>query len=529
MKRMTIGPAIAAALALAVAGCSGGAGGSGGAATEPPQESAKPPAEAGPAAEPAKPAKPVKLTLLARGDTWDPDNAYKPIIERETQTILDYQMVPGNEYVNKRNVVMASGNYPNAIRISPTEPVYQTYLDEGLLLPLDDYLDKYPAVKNEYSPEIWDRNRSPKDGKIYHIPRITGVYPATVEYRKDWADKLGIAEPKTLAEFKEMLVAFKQSNPGGVQEFIPFTPNNNTLDWVNPFLTAFGTGYMAWQPSAEDPGRLILVNTLPAFKDALLFLRELRSEGLFDTEWMVGKSRGLFKFYGGQVGATTDWPQFMDVRLEAVKKVHPEGRIGYITSLQGPTGIRGGALAVPNAQDYGSALVKGTTPEQIDAFFRMLSWQYTEGYDTMKYGVEGKSYDMQNGRKIRRGRDDVLKNDPKYDLHMLDRVFFAEPPKFFAFTEDNFAQYAPDDFKYVGGVLKSAGDHMQFNYLSNANDPVITENINKIKSAVDEVASKIILDPKADADKTFAEYLQKLKQNKIDEVTAAVNRLNPAK
>lgn len=473
------------------------------------------------------PQTPVKFSIFISMDSWDPDNAYLPIIENATNTKIDFQQSTSSEYANKRNVIMASGSYPNVITVRPTEAVYQTYVDDGLLLPLDSYLDKYPAVKNAFSAEMWENNRNPKDGKIYYIPKMSADYPTTISYRKDWAEQLGIAEPKTTDEYKAMLQAFKDKNPGKVNGLVPLTPNNNAIGWVAPFLSAFGSDYLAWQPSKEDPNRLVLSNTLPEFKEGLLYLRELRKEGLMDSEWMVGKDRGLFKFYGSTAGSTTDWPQFIDLRTEAVQQVDPNGKIGYITSLTGPSGVQGGTLVTPNAMDFGTVITKGTTPEQADAIFRMINWQYTDGFDTMFYGVEGKSYDIVDGQKIKRGRDAVLKDNPKYDLYMLDRVFWAAPPRILEFTKENFAQIQPDDFEYASKVVQDAKTKAHINYAVYRDDSVITENMGKITSAVDEVASKIILDPNADADKVFAEYLNKLKQNKIDEVTEAINRLNP--
>ncbi|TBL76354.1 extracellular solute-binding protein [Paenibacillus thalictri] len=472
---------------------------------------------------------PVQFTILQRGDSWDPDNAYLPMMEQATNTKMMFQQIPGTEYENKRNVVMASGDYPNVIRVRGTEALYQKYLQDSLLLPLDDYINKYPSVKNAYPKEVWDANRNPKDGKIYLLPRITGLLPTTISYRKDWLEQLGMAEPKTTDEYKTMLKAFKDKNPGKVKDLIPFTPNNNQISWVSPFLSAFGSDYMAWQPSKDNPKRLVLSNTLPEYKEGLLYVRDLRKEGLMDTEWMVGKSRGLFKFYGSQSGSSTDWPQYIDLRTEAIRQVDPKGKVGYITSLKGPKGVQSGHVVTPNEQDLGTAITKSTTPEQMEAIFRVINWQLTDGYDLLKYGVEGKTYDVVNGQKVRRGRDAVLKDNPKYDLYMLDRIPLIEPPRNFEFNKENFGQIPADDFAYSSQVLKDAESKVHKNYMVLGDDPVINDNLNKIKSAVDEVASKIILDPNTDADKAFAEFLDKLKQNKIDEVTEAVNKLNPVK
>ena len=133
---------------------------------------------------------PVTLNILARGDSWNPNNVYEPMIEEAVGINLEYRMVPASEYTEVRNVTMASGDLPDAIRIAPTDPVYAQYVDAGLLLPLNDLIEAHPAIRDAYPPEVWEANRY-SDGNIYHIPRITGVLPVALAYRGDWADALG--------------------------------------------------------------------------------------------------------------------------------------------------------------------------------------------------------------------------------------------------------------------------------------------------------------------------------------------------
>jgi putative aldouronate transport system substrate-binding protein len=495
----------------------------------PAEATAAPVAPAATTAPAAQPATTVALSILGRGDSWDANNYYVPVINEAVNVAIDWQMVPNNEYVEKRNLVMASGELPTVIRVGPNEPVYRQYVDEGLLIPLDEYLERYPIVRDAFPPEVWEANRNPADGLIYHIPRITGFYPMTIAYRKDWADKLGIAPPTTTEEFRAMLQAFKEQDPDGLgEELIPFTPNRpDDVAWLGPFLSAFGADFMAWQPSAD--GQLELANTREGYREALAYLRQLRDEGLLDQDFLITKDRGLFKFYAGTVGATTDWPQFMHLRLEAIRENFPEAEIAYLTGLTGPGGLVGGPLQTPNAQDLGTALTRAATPEQADAFFRMLAWQYTDGYELMTLGVEGKTYDIVDGRAVRRGNDAVLQDDPPYDLYMLDRVFFAEPPRRFEYSLENpaFSGVSAEMFDYVTGVLAEVEGRKQINNLVYSDDPLIRENIGKIETAVEEVAAKIMLNPDVDLAATFSEYLTQLEQLDLAGVTTAVNRLNP--
>ena len=477
----------------------------------------------------------ITLNILARGDSWDPDNYYKPVIEEAVGITIDYRMIPSSEYVEVRNVTMASGDLPDAIRVSPRESVYAEYVDAGLLRPLNDLLEQYPAVRDAFPPEVWAANTY-SDGNIYHIPRITGFFPITIAYRKDWADQLGIEQPTTTEEFQAMLQAFQEQDPGGLGgAMIPFVPNrlsgSGFISWIDPILSPFGVNYMAWVPSPDDPDQLVLAHTLPSFKDALMYARGLYEAGLMDPTWGVSEERGLFKFYAGIVGATTDWPQFSHLRLEAIQSAFPDAspEIGYITGLMGPDGMQGGPLYTPNSQDLGSALTTAATDEEVDAFFQMLEWQYSDGYELMTLGVEGFTFDVgDDGVPRRRGRDSVLENDPAYDLYMLDRVFFAEPPYYFDYSRQNptWNDVGDDMFGYVSGVLEDVNGVRTVNYAVDTNNEAIADNLQAIQSVVDEFIVQSILTPNFDIEAEFENFLNKLEQNRLSEVTAAINELN---
>lgn len=479
----------------------------------------------------------VSLTIFRNGDSWDPDNAYLPMIEEAVNMDLDYQEIPSPDYMEKRNIVMASGDYPHVIQVSPTDPAFQQYYDDGLLQPLDEWLEKYPTIWNEFPPEVWEAMRQP-DGKIYSIPRIAGIFPMTINYRQDWTEALGITEPQTLDEFRAMLETFQSEDPGEIgDQLIPFVPNRlnapDAFTWVDPIFTAFGAPWNAWILDPDNPDQIIYSPTNPAFKDALVYLRGMMADGLIDQTYLVSTERGLFKYYAGIAGTTTDWPQFINLRREAIESAFPDAspKLGYIIGLEGPTGIQGGPTIVPDVR--GGALNMSVTiaasPEQVDGFFRLMEWQWTDGSDLMKLGVEGKSYDVIDGVPTRRGRDAVLENDPKYDLYMLDRLWTVEPPRTFAFRADNpsFTGIPAEEMEYVKEVLReTVQNRLVINYGVSMSDPVIADNITDIRTATEEFAAKIILNPDLDIDAAYAEFLAELEQVNLAEVTAKVNELN---
>lgn len=473
---------------------------------------------------PSEGTEPVALSILSLGDTWNPDNAFLELIEEATNTKLDMQIVPVDEYEVKRNIVMASGNTPNIIRIKYQDPLFMSYINEGKLLPLDEYLDKFPKVKNTFDSEIWDNNKA-EDGKIYHIPRIDAeVLPNLLMLRKDVLDDLGLSVPKTTDELRQVLETLKNANDE--KGYTPYVGNRNDLTDIDPFFYAFGTGVNIWQEADDGSGKIVFSATTEKFRDAIKYVSELRRDGLFETEWYVGTNRGIDKFYTGKAEFTMDSPQYVEYRIPDVQKVDEDAVIDYIPEFTAKDGSKYGAVIRVNEQvDPGSAVVKGTTPEQIDAFMGLLEWFYDgDGYTMLKYGVEGKTYDVVDGKMKGRPRD---QNPPEYDMENMDRFDFAYTPQFRAFTRDMIPDVVSDaQFDIARKAIDKAFESPIINYASNLNDPVIADNLNNLQSLAEELITKAILTPDVDIDALFTEYNQKFKQNKLDEVTEAVNRLN---
>ena len=59
-----------------------------------------------------------------------------------------------------------------------------TLIDAGALIPIDQYWDNYPNVKNFYSDAEWNQIRN-ADGHVYIIPQFGNVYmyDTTLQWR----------------------------------------------------------------------------------------------------------------------------------------------------------------------------------------------------------------------------------------------------------------------------------------------------------------------------------------------------------
>lgn len=175
---------LAAAMAFAAAACSGGttsSTGGGGTSTGGDQGSGS--------------SDPVPISWLTTGDS-----AAEPI--QETDRIvaeinsrlgieLSVQIVPeGN--VEKVNVAMAAGEYPDVVTGSYGISATQGWIDNGMVVELNQFFDDNPDMKAWIEEDYpW----SAIDGKYYGVPFITQYNAANVLLitRQDWLDNLGLS------------------------------------------------------------------------------------------------------------------------------------------------------------------------------------------------------------------------------------------------------------------------------------------------------------------------------------------------
>ena len=91
------------------------------------------------------------------------DNEIKQLIAEKTGVTVKENWLTGQTDAEAIGTIIAGGEYPDFI--NGGEAMAQLY-DAGALVAWDEYLEKYPNIKNYYSEADWDRFRQ-ADGKIY--------------------------------------------------------------------------------------------------------------------------------------------------------------------------------------------------------------------------------------------------------------------------------------------------------------------------------------------------------------------------
>lgn len=215
-------------------------------------------------------------------------------LESSTNIDITWENLPDNVYTEKKNLLLASGDLPDAFyNTGFTDTDIATYGANGTLIPLEDLIDKYaPNLKKvfEQRPEIRRAVTAP-DGHIYTLPASEelgiGAVPYFWSINKTWLDKLKLPVPTTVEEYHDALKAFKDKDPNGngKADEIP-------LSFINKWWCAdIGDLFAAFSGLPDNPqhrivrdGKVILTANRPEYRDAIAELHRWYKDGLIDPE-----------------------------------------------------------------------------------------------------------------------------------------------------------------------------------------------------------------------------------------------------
>lgn len=317
MKKRVLALCLTVALILGVmSGCGNGAASSSGAASagEPAADSSEASAadSGGEASEAEAPAGDAgQLPIVTDGsvtlklfthtrlgvDDYE-NNKFTQWLEEQTGVKLDFVVAPEQSALEKLNVLLTSGDYPDVITGNASMPSAQIklYGGQGIFIPLNDYIEKYginTKTALEAYPFAKDIITMP-DGNIYALPDINDCYHCQMDSKmwiyQPWLDKLNIKTPTTTEEFKAMLKAFKEQDPNGngKADEIPMMGANNG-GW-NAFPEFYMMNSFVYYNNqycgglfAKD-GKVTAAYTEDGWKEGLKYLNGLVSEGLLAPE-----------------------------------------------------------------------------------------------------------------------------------------------------------------------------------------------------------------------------------------------------
>ncbi|MBE9914749.1 ABC transporter substrate-binding protein [Paenibacillus donghaensis] len=409
---------------------------------------------------------------------------------------VEVVFVPWAQYWEQKDIMLAA-NEPIDLYWDGL-PDLSTIVNKKQAMALDDLIEKYGQDMLKVLPKEQLQGAT-IDGKVYGIP--SAYAPSSAMYqlvavRQDILEAVGMTDIKTADDLKEFATKAKAKFPEmkGPADIIfkPLTRyfGDEQYNWIaSEDLVVFG----------EDSKKAYSYYESEAFQKVAKFNREMYKAGLYTEDLTIKYNErdsrmqtGLYLWVEGSVGKE------MEI-INALKANAPNAKVKtYLLAEDKPryiTATGGEVLGIP---------VNAPNPEGAMKF---INWIYKskENYLFALYGVEGKDYEIVDGR--------INKLTPN--------EFFYE----WMFRNQNYQMFGPDVSqesidKYKSWddkAIRSASLGFRFN----------NEKVKSIETALKEVTGKDLAAIRSgfvDFETGYPKAIEKLKKAGIDEYVAEVQR-----
>ena len=297
------------------------------------------------------------------------------------------------------NAMAAADELPDFITI-PGKDVFDDLVAKGMFADVTDDFAKMPE-RSKVMFGAGSRAYTTYEGRNYGFATPSAyVGNEGLLLRKDWLDNLGLAVPTTLDELYEVLYAFTYNDPDGNGKndtygygaFVEVNMNYEAYPGrrFEPLMGAFGVEG-TFNMSASNFGLKIKD---PAFYDFMVFFKKLIDNGVIDPNWQSYKKDdfraawkqgkfGCFREQNSAYANKNNYKPFDDN--------FPNGSFIILDAPVGPTGKASIGPAVEAFRIF--AINADCSQEKHDKIIELFEWMsYGEGYMLCGYGIEGKTY-----------------------------------------------------------------------------------------------------------------------------------------
>lgn len=99
-------------------------------------------------------------------------------VAEKTGVTLEIEAPPISNYTDRLQLVMASGDLPDIIYTWEFDQNYRKWANDGLILPLDEYIEDYPNLMAQHQRRPVGPSRvGGADRQIYAVPRPPAAPP----------------------------------------------------------------------------------------------------------------------------------------------------------------------------------------------------------------------------------------------------------------------------------------------------------------------------------------------------------------
>ncbi len=348
--------------------------------------------------------------------SYDENPSYQYIQE---QTGVDIQFIHPAAGTEKESFqLLLGGDLPDMILL-PNGSYYtgdlQAMYEDGIIIDLTPYLDEYaPQYKQVSSENDLAVAQCYSDGKalgFYKITYADKMPYVRVNTNKDWLDEMGVAEPKTIAEYEAYFDWILANKPGVTPIFVGTFSGTGSME-MNLFTGAFDFLY-SWYVTKDDSTKVAYWANSPEYKEFLTMMNSWYNKGYLGKDFLgMTMTEAQAQFDAGKLGAIVDSVDATYSRVTAL------GENGFTTTnlpymRKEADSVLGSGLANTPVGDGGEWVTVITTAcKHPELAVQYLNYGYTyEGSLPFTFGLEGVHWNWgEDG--VPKFTDEIL-NNPK--------------------------------------------------------------------------------------------------------------------
>lgn len=325
--------------------------------------------------------------------SYDENPSYQLI---QQNTGVDIQFIhPAAGTETEAFQLMLAGDLPDMILMSKgswyTGDLAAMY-EDGIIIDLLPYLDEYaPQYKSVIDHSELAQAQCYADGKVlgfYKVTHADKMPYVRVNTNKDWLTEMGVAEPKTIAEYEAYFDWILKNKEGVTPIFIGTFTNTGSME-MNLFTGAFDFLY-SWYVTKEDATKAAYWANAPEYKEYLTLMNSWYNKGYLGKDFMgMTITEAQAQFDAGKIGCIVD-------SVDATySRVQESGKLFNVTNLpymrKEADSVLGSGLAATPVGDGGEWVTVVTSAcKNPELAIQYLNYGYTyEGSLIFTFGVEG--------------------------------------------------------------------------------------------------------------------------------------------
>lgn len=320
-------------------------------------------------------------------------------VEKLFKIKLNTISTPTQEYDQKLNLVMASGEIPDIILFRNLTEMF-SYAKQGALMQLDDLLAaNAPNTMSYVQENLWPYIKV--DEKIYTIPTERIPQKNNMYIRTDWLDNLGLSVPTTLDEYYNVMKAFVNDDPDGNNKKDTYGFGSSaagslgSIGTFSPIYGAYGVMDGGWYWD-DASGQLLPYDINANMKEALAYIRKLYSEGLVLQDWLVINGAQADAYVdSGKLGMFYGFWTYGANRELKIKETNANAEVIAIAPPVGPTGLSGNrSSGYVGTRSYSLSVANKHAERSLEF---LDYFHTTKGFMLGRYGLEGQHWNWKNG------------------------------------------------------------------------------------------------------------------------------------